>query len=41
MTFRIQPFTISGTFDAPLDLVWKAHTECEHQRHWWDRKALK
>jgi uncharacterized protein YndB with AHSA1/START domain len=33
-------FTLTRTFDAPLDLVWKAHTEVEHLRHWWGPKGL-
>jgi len=30
-----QEFVISRTFDAPLELVWKAHTEVEHLKQWW------
>src|ERR1041385_7882039 len=41
MTPDIQPFVISRTFDAPRDLVWKAHTECEHLKHWWGPKGFK
>ena len=26
---------MSRTFDAPRDLVFKAHTSCEHMKHWW------
>jgi uncharacterized protein YndB with AHSA1/START domain len=40
MTPDIQPFTLSRTFDAPLGLVSKAHTECEHLRHWWGPKGF-
>jgi uncharacterized protein YndB with AHSA1/START domain len=28
---------MSRTFDAPKALVWAAHTEAEHLRHWWGR----
>lgn len=28
---------MSRTFDAPRALVWAAHTEAEHLRHWWGR----
>jgi len=41
MTPDLQPFVISRTFDAPRDLVWKAHTQCEHLRHWWGPKGFK
>ena len=27
-------------FDAPRELVWKAHTECEHLVHWWGPKGF-
>ena len=30
-----QEFVVTRTFDAPLELVWKAHTEVEHLRQWW------
>jgi uncharacterized protein YndB with AHSA1/START domain len=30
-----KPFVISRTFDAPREVVWKAHTECAHLKHWW------
>lgn len=35
-----QPFTfeITRTFDAPRELVWKAHTECKHLMQWWGPK---
>ena len=26
---------LTRTFDAPRDLVFEAHTSCEHLRHWW------
>ena len=29
--------TITRVFDAPLALVWEAHTKVEHLRHWWAR----
>ncbi len=29
--------TMTRTVDAPLDLVWAAHTEAEHLKHWWAR----
>lgn len=25
------------TFDAPRELVFEAHTKCEHLKHWWGR----
>jgi len=28
---------MSRTFNAPRDLVFAAHTEAEHLRHWWGR----
>ena len=28
-------FSISRTFNAPRDLVWKAHTELDRLKHWW------
>jgi uncharacterized protein YndB with AHSA1/START domain len=28
---------MTRTFDAPRDLVFAAHTEAEHIRHWWGR----
>lgn len=34
-------FVISRTFDAPRELVWKAHTECAHLMHWWGPKGFK
>lgn len=33
-------FTVVRTFDAPRDLVWKAHTEAERMRHWWGPKGF-
>ncbi|SDZ17902.1 Uncharacterized conserved protein YndB, AHSA1/START domain [Micromonospora pattaloongensis] len=29
--------TMSRAFDAPRDLVFAAHTEAEHLKHWWGR----
>jgi uncharacterized protein YndB with AHSA1/START domain len=29
--------TMSRTFAAPRDLVFAAHTQAEHLRHWWGR----
>ncbi|MEV5691445.1 SRPBCC family protein [Micromonospora globbae] len=29
--------TLTRTFDAPRDLVFAAHSEAEHLRHWWGR----
>lgn len=26
---------LTRTFDAPRDLVFEAHTSCEHMRNWW------
>lgn len=34
-------FVISRVFDAPRELVWKAHTECQHLQHWWGSKGFK
>ncbi len=33
--------TIKRTFDAPIDLVWKAWTEAEHIAEWWSPKGIK
>jgi uncharacterized protein YndB with AHSA1/START domain len=35
-----KPFIISRVFDAPRDVVWKAHTECAHLKHWWGPKGF-
>ncbi|MBI3452146.1 MAG: SRPBCC domain-containing protein [Rhodospirillales bacterium] len=32
-------FVIERVFDAPRALVWKAHTECAHLKHWWGPKG--
>ncbi|MEU7843643.1 SRPBCC family protein [Micromonospora sp. NPDC049114] len=29
--------TMTRSFDAPRDLVFAAHTQAEHLRHWWGR----
>jgi uncharacterized protein YndB with AHSA1/START domain len=34
------PFVLSRTFDAPRELVWRAHTECKHLAHWWGPKGF-
>jgi uncharacterized protein YndB with AHSA1/START domain len=33
-------FVISRVFDAPRDLVWKAHSEFEGLKHWWGPKGF-
>ena len=33
-------FEIIRTFNAPLDLVWKVHTEEKHLAKWWGPKGL-
>ena len=33
-------FVISHVFDAPRDLVWKAHSELEGLKHWWRPKGF-
>lgn len=33
-------FTITRSFDAPRDLVWKAFTEPERLMHWWGPKGF-
>src|SRR5688572_11005598 len=35
-----EEFVISRLFDAPLDLVWKAHTEVERLQEWWGPKGF-
>ncbi len=37
----IQPFLISRVFNAPIDKVWEANTNCEHLKHWWGPKGCK
>ncbi|MDE1151757.1 MAG: SRPBCC domain-containing protein [Micavibrio sp.] len=34
-------FIITRSFDAPQDLVWKAHTELPRLAKWWGPKGLK
>lgn len=36
-----EEFFISRTFNAPRDLVWRAHTDCKHLKHWWGPKGFK
>jgi uncharacterized protein YndB with AHSA1/START domain len=33
-------FAISRIFDAPRDLVWKAHTELDRLKQWWGPKGF-
>jgi uncharacterized protein YndB with AHSA1/START domain len=33
-------FTISRSFDAPRDVVWKVHTACNHLTQWWGPKGF-
>ena len=33
-------FVISRVFDAPRDLVWKAHSKLEGLKHWWGPKGF-
>ena len=40
MSSEIEEFKISRTFDAPRELVWKLHTECEHLKNWWGPKGF-
>jgi uncharacterized protein YndB with AHSA1/START domain len=35
-----RPFIISRVFDAPRDLVWKAHSEFEALKQWWGPKGF-
>ncbi|MER7444427.1 SRPBCC family protein [Micromonospora avicenniae] len=32
-----QEITLTRAFDAPRDLVFAAHTQAEHLKHWWGR----
>jgi uncharacterized protein YndB with AHSA1/START domain len=34
-------FVITRTFDAPRELVWKAHTDCQYLMQWWGPKGFK
>ncbi len=33
-------FVITRVFNAPMDLVWKAHTEAERLKQWWGPKGF-
>jgi uncharacterized protein YndB with AHSA1/START domain len=35
-----QEFVITRVFEAPRELVWKAHSEVEHLKHWWGPKGF-
>jgi len=37
---KVLPFTISRTFDAPRELVWKAFTDPGDLKHWWGPKGF-
>jgi uncharacterized protein YndB with AHSA1/START domain len=42
MTLKPAPvFSISRAFEAPRDLVWKAHSEAQHLENWWGPKGCK
>lgn len=34
------PFVISRTVDAPRDVVFRVHTDCEHLKRWWGPKGF-
>jgi uncharacterized protein YndB with AHSA1/START domain len=34
-------FVITRVFNAPMDLIWKAHTEPERLKQWWGPKEFK
>jgi uncharacterized protein YndB with AHSA1/START domain len=36
----VTPFTLSRTFDAPRDAVWKAFTELSQLEQWWGPKGF-
>ncbi len=38
---NIRTITIKRTFNAPIDLVWKAWTQHEHITQWWSPKGIK
>jgi uncharacterized protein YndB with AHSA1/START domain len=38
---KLEQFSISRTFDAPRELVWKAFSDPERMRHWWGPKGFK
>jgi uncharacterized protein YndB with AHSA1/START domain len=35
-----ESFTLTRTFDAPRELVFKVWTEAEHLKHWWGPKGM-
>jgi uncharacterized protein YndB with AHSA1/START domain len=35
-----EEFVIARVFDAPRDLVFKAHADCGHLKHWWGPKGF-
>jgi len=35
-----EAFSITREFDAPVDLVWKAHTEADRLAQWWGPKGF-
>lgn len=39
-TQQRKDFVISRTFDAPLELMWKAQTEAAHLAKWWGPKGF-
>ncbi len=39
-TTDIEDFTISRTFDAPRERVWRANTEIERMKQWWSPKGF-
>lgn len=41
METQQKEFEITREFNAPLDLVWKVHTEAEHLAKWWGPKGFK
>jgi len=41
VTPTMQPFVISGTFDAPREKVWEAWTELGQLEHWFGPKGIK
>ena len=36
----LRGFVVTRTFDAPRELVWRAHTEAEHLARWWGPKGF-
>ncbi|MFM8593819.1 MAG: hypothetical protein ACKOCK_05440 [Chloroflexota bacterium] len=36
----VEPFVFSRTYDAPLDLVWAAWSNCDHMEKWWGPKGF-